>query len=73
MQLNGWQRLWTFLTVSWVSLWVAMIVWVYFEGSFTAFSENPVRIIFVIVAPPVLIYGVGLAAAWIRDGFREQS
>ena len=73
MKLNGWQRLWVAFTALWTLLWIAVIIWVYIDGDFTAFSNSPIRMFFVIVAPPALVYAFGLVVAWIISGFRNQN
>jgi hypothetical protein len=64
--LNGWIRIWVFLTIIYLAL-----VGIFITYFFDAFVR--IRIISVfsaLIVPPAILYLLGLGVAWVISGFK---
>jgi hypothetical protein len=73
MKLNGWQRLWVFVSVPFVLAGIGSII-----AGLTVFEEglsahDLLLGIWIAFGWPLSLYAIGWGIAWIRRGFREQS
>jgi hypothetical protein len=68
VRLNGWQRLWVFLTAIWLACWLAGIAVVLSLDGF-----EPEAILYVVPALgiPAGVYALGLGWAWVIRGFKQ--
>jgi hypothetical protein len=73
IHINGWQRLWLFVSLLWAVVILAL------AGSFQS-ADQPVpnahMVLFVVrlwIVPVVAVYTLGLGLAWVRRGFRVES
>ena len=72
MKLSGWQRLWIVFAVPYLLGWLALgiVGWINRAGEDR--SDLVLLVLAFGVAPPVLVYLLGLGIAWAIRGFREQ-
>jgi hypothetical protein len=71
VSLNGWQRIFVVVSV----LWVLAVVW-QFSAALAPSGNPPVRVAGLLafcLVPPATVYGLGLVAAWVGRGFREEA
>jgi hypothetical protein len=67
MKLNGWQRLWIFISVPFV-LWGLLLV----ASGLKELNGGEVGIgLSIAVLFPLFMYAVGWGMAWVRRGFKE--
>ena len=67
--MNGWQRLWVVISVPWWIGWGAIIVGAWSEIVTGSAFEQLLAV--AIVAAPIGLYILGLAARWVINGFRN--
>jgi hypothetical protein len=60
ISLNGWQRIWVFLTI----IWLLLLIWVYYPN-----WSLMIKLKWDFIAPPLVAYLIGQGVAWIRKGF----
>ena len=65
MKLNGWQRLWVVMTLSWI-IFVAVLAYRASEGVslFHVFKESLIL--------PIALYLLGLLVAWVIRSFKRE-
>lgn len=63
MRLNGWQRLWLFLSVPWSLGWCVVGLVLAVDG-----DDGAITTMFLAFAP-IPAYLIGEGVAWVRRGF----
>jgi hypothetical protein len=70
VRLNGWQRLWVFVSVPCVLFFGFLIAAFWIESGAKGLSTLGWVVMFLGVFLPAILYGVGVAVAWVIQGFR---
>lgn len=71
--MNGWNRLWSLVTVVWVFPFAYIFLLAALDGG-SAFSKLPgwyAGAALLCIVPPVFLYALGLGVAWVRRGFKN--
>jgi hypothetical protein len=74
MRINGWQRLWSFASILWAVVILAL-AGILSSGS-AQVQPSANEALFLVrlwVVPVVAVYGFGLGLAWVRRGFHVES
>ena len=70
MQMNGWQRLWLVASILWA---VAILQLAGIVRPDNATRASAALVLRLWIVPVAAVYGLGLALAWVRRGFRFDS